>query len=304
LLLCQKQLKLTSDEKRIAELEAKVVQLEAIIVQLLEKIETLMHPKTSRNSSVPPSKDDNRPLKNQSLRSTSGKKVGGQKGHKGSTLEMTNTPDFIISHQPNFCKICSKDLSQTDSELVNRRQVVDIPPIKPEYTEHQIYKKTCSCGHCNISDFPVQVKTSISYGSNIQATIAYLHTRQYLPFERMSEFFADFCNLPISQGTICNLLQNFAEKAKPAYAIIATKIKQQTVVGADETGIKVNGKKGWFWAWQNRLMTYIAFSNNRGFATIENNFAQGFANAFLFTIVGQAISRPLAKHTNSALHIF
>jgi transposase len=281
LLLCQKQLKLTSDEKRIAELEAKVVQLEAIIVQLLEKIETLMHPKTSRNSSVPPSKDDNRPLKNQSLRSTSGKKVGGQKGHKGSTLEMTNTPDFIISHQPNFCKICSKDLSQTDSELVNRRQVVDIPPIKPEYTEHQIYKKTCSCGHCNISDFPVQVKTSISYGSNIQATIAYLHTRQYLPFERMSEFFADFCNLPISQGTICNLLQNFAEKAKPAYAIIATKIKQQTVVGADETGIKVNGKKGWFWAWQNRLMTYIAFSNNRGFATIENNFAQGFANAVL-----------------------
>jgi hypothetical protein len=94
LLLCQKQLKLTSDKKRIAELEAKVVQLEAIIVQLLEKIETLMHPKTSRNSSVPPSKDENRPLKNQSLRSTSAKKVGGKKGHKGSTLEMTNTPDF------------------------------------------------------------------------------------------------------------------------------------------------------------------------------------------------------------------
>jgi len=28
-------------------------------------------------------------------------------------------------------------------------------------------------------------------------------------------------------------------------------------------------------------LTYIAFSNNRGFATIENNFAQGFANAVL-----------------------
>jgi transposase len=94
-------------------------------------------------------------LKNQSLRSTSAKKVGGQKEHKGSTLEMTNTPDFIISHQPNFCKICSKDLSQTASELVSHIQVLDIHIIKPEYTEHQIYKKTCSYGYCNISDFPV-----------------------------------------------------------------------------------------------------------------------------------------------------
>ena len=104
-----------SDKKPIAELEAKVVQLEAIIVQLFDNIETLKHPKTSRYSSVPPSKDDNRPLKNQSLRSTSGKKVGGQKGPKGSTLEMTNTPDFIISYQTNYCKICSKDLSHTAS---------------------------------------------------------------------------------------------------------------------------------------------------------------------------------------------
>jgi hypothetical protein len=71
--------------------------------------ETLMHLKASGNSSVPPSKDENRPLKNQSLCNNSGKKVGGQKGHKGSTPEMTNTLDFIISYQPNFCKICSKD---------------------------------------------------------------------------------------------------------------------------------------------------------------------------------------------------
>lgn len=280
-MLCPKQLELTSDKKRIAELETKVVHLESIIVQLLEKIEQFMHPKNSRNSSVPPSKDGNRPLKNQSLRTNSGKKVGGQKGHKGSTLEMTKTPDIIVNHQPAFCGFCSKDLSETAAELISCRQVVDIPPIKPEYTEHRIYKKTCSCGHCNTSDFPIQIKTSISYGPNIQATIAYLHTRQYLPFERMSEFFADFCNLPISQGTICNLLQRFAQKATPAYELIAAKIKQQKVVGADETGIKVNGKKGWFWAWQNRFMTFIAFSNNRGFATIEDNFAKGFMNAVL-----------------------
>jgi len=51
------------------------------------------------------------------------------------------------------------------------------------------------------------VNTSISYGANVEATIAYLHTCQFLPFERMSEFFKDFCNLLISQGSISNLLE-------------------------------------------------------------------------------------------------
>ncbi|MBC7556401.1 MAG: transposase [Chryseobacterium sp.] len=50
----------------------------------------------------------------------------------------------------------------------------------------------------------------------------------------MSEFFNDFCNLPISQGTICNLLKKFAQKAQPAYQLIANKIANQNVVGSDE----------------------------------------------------------------------
>ena len=272
---------LNEDKKRIAELETKVIQLEAIIVQLFDKIETLMHSKNSRNSSVPPSKDENRPLKNQSLRTISGKKLGGQLGHEGSTLKMVENPDKIIIHKPDFCTNCGNDLKNSTVEYLNRRQIIDIPPIKPEVIEHQIFKTICSCGFCNVSQFPKEVSGAISYGTNIQATIAYLHTRQYLPFSRMSEFFNDFCSLPISQGTICNLLEKFAKKAQPAYDLIANKITNEYVVGSDETGIKINGKKGWFWTWQNKVMTYIAFSKNRGFASIETNFSNGFQKAVL-----------------------
>lgn len=272
---------LNSDKKLIAELETKVAQLEAIIMQLFEKIEILTHSKNSRNSSVPPSKDENRPLKNQSLRTKSDKKIGGQNGHEGTTLKMIENPDKTILHEPNFCKNCGTDLELEPSEFVSRRQIIDIPPINPEYTEHQIFKKVCRCGFCNLAEFPLEVGSNISYGSSIQATIAYLHTRQYLPFERMSEFFQDFCNLPISQGTICNLLEKFAQKAQPAYDLIANKIENEKVVGSDETGIKINGQKGWFWTWQNKVMTYIAFSTNRGFASIETNFIKGFQKAVL-----------------------
>ena len=272
---------MNSDKKRIAELEAKVIKLELIIEQLMQKIDDLSHTKNSKNSSVAPSNDQNRVLKNQSLRANSGKKVGGQNGHKGTTLKMVENPDTIVIHDPGFCNSCGNTLQDVLPELISRRQIIDIPPIKPEYTEHQIYRKTCSCGVSCQSDFPQGVDYPISYGTNIQATIAYLHTRQYLPFARMSEFFADFCNLPISQGTICNLVEKFAKKALPAYDLIAQKLKEEKVVASDETGIKISGKKGWFWAWQNRLLTYIVFSTNRGFATIEEHFLKGFPNAVL-----------------------
>ena len=182
---------MNSDKKRIVELEAKVVRLESLVEKLLDKIDDLTHRKNSRNSSVSPSKDENRPLKTKSLRVNQGKKLGGQPGHEGSTLEMAENPSIIIEHKPDFCNHCGEDLFHEPSTFILRRQVVDIPPIIPEFTEHRIFQKTCSCGHHTKASFPNNVNSPISYGSNIQATIAYMHTRQYLPFERMSEFFSD-----------------------------------------------------------------------------------------------------------------
>lgn len=279
---------MNSDKKRIAELEAKVINLELINSELMRKIEELMQkieelsiPKNSRNSSVAPSKDENRTKKNQSLRGASDKKVGGQRGHQGTTLKMVENPNIIVVHKPNFCRNCGNDLELIQSEFVSRRQIVDIPPIEPVFTEHQIFKKVCNCWYCNVSEFPTEVAHPISYGTNIQATIAYLHTRQYLPFSRMSEFFSDFCNLPISQGTIFNLLNKFAQKAQPAYELIAQKLETEKVVGSDETGIKINGKKGWFWTWQSNLLTFITYSSNRGFDSIQTNFENGFRQSVL-----------------------
>jgi transposase len=279
---------LTSEQKRIVELErenkqlkADIASLTSLVHQLIQEIDRLKHAKNSRNSSTPPSKDENRPFKTNSLRNSDGKAPGGQIGHEGNTLKMTETPDFTVEHQPAFCNHCGADVSNRSSEFVMRRQVVDIPPIVPQYTEHRVYKTTCTCGHQTVSSFPAGINASISYGCGIEATIAYMHTRQYIPYERMSEYFRDVCNLPISQGAISDMLDRFASKAFPAYQLIANEVENSKVVGSDETGAKVNGKTGWFWTWQSKLATFIAYSGNRGTATINSNFANGFANAVL-----------------------
>jgi len=66
---------------------------------------------------LPPSKDENRPPRTSSLREKSNRKAGGQPGHKGKTLEMTETSDEIIEHHSCFCPECGKDVSELPFEF-------------------------------------------------------------------------------------------------------------------------------------------------------------------------------------------
>jgi len=250
--------------------------------ELRHRLSKYEHPKNSNNSSIPPSKDENRPRR-KSLREPTGRKRGGQKGGKGSTLKMVPTPDIIEQHIPEYCHNCGKDISDFPFELAGKRQVIDIPEIKVQVREHQIYKRECSCGHETISKYPVTAKAPVSYGSNIESLIGYFHTRQYLPFKRMQELFNDVFHVPISEGGIHYLLNKLAAKARPAYELIREKLLRDHgyAVGADETGVKVKGEKHWAWTWQNVRATYINITDNRAGRSITENFRKGFKHSVL-----------------------
>ncbi|MCK5907951.1 MAG: IS66 family transposase zinc-finger binding domain-containing protein, partial [Flavobacteriales bacterium] len=172
---------MSSEEKK----DILIDQLLKKIQKLEERLDKFENKKSSKNSSVPPSQDPNRIRKTKSLRQKSGKKPLGQKGHKGSTLEMVANPDEIIDLSPNFCNKCGSSLSSIPSEFISKRQITDIPPIDIKYTEYRVFEKTCTCGCQNKSSFPSDVNSPIGYGPNIQSHIAYLHTRQYVPYQRM-----------------------------------------------------------------------------------------------------------------------
>ena len=85
----------------------------------LAKYET---PKNSSNSSIPPSKDENRPQR-RSLREKTGRKPGGQHGRKGNTLKKVSIPDIMKKiccrllhllrkrYLRSCCSICRKTTS-------------------------------------------------------------------------------------------------------------------------------------------------------------------------------------------------
>lgn len=191
---------------------------------------------------------------------------------------MSEKPDEIQKHIPSYCKQCGEKFN-ADSvfELHQRKQEVVIPPIKPKFIEHQSYR--CTCSKCNTQTttcLPSHLQANIQYGENIQALITYLSIYQYMPSNRIKKYLQDVMDIPISEGTIYNIIKSMSNKATPVYEAIKEKIAISKVVGGDESGVKIDGGKAWFWVFQNSLYTFIKVTYSRSYQSIAETFPNGF----------------------------
>jgi len=277
------------------QMQREIVELRSIVQQLMEEISLLKGGKNSRTSSTAPSHDLVR-SNSISLRHSSGKKSGGQPGHAGHSLSLSDTPDEIIHHNPTICEHCGEDLQEVDSVSFTRRQIVDIPPVSPVYVEHRSHLKTCPlCNFENRGVYPDRLQAPIQYGANIEAMTGYLSVYQSLPYKRICTLLHDFFGLNLSQGSVDAFLENLSRKSTTAYHSIREGIQQSGVVGADETGCRVAGGKYWFHVWQAPLLTYIVAFASRGYKAIETHFKDGFPSSAYVSDCWSAQLKVIAK---------
>ena len=284
--------------KQLTDALSIIEKQNSIIEDLRIEIELLKNGRKSDTSSTPSSHDYSRSNKF-NLRKKSGRKSGGQPGHKGSTLRVSEKPDEIQKHIPKYCKHCGEEFSgESIIELNEKRQEIVIPPIRTKVVEHQSFSCTCGkCGARTTSNLPSHLRANIQYGQNIQSLITYLSVYQYLPSNRIKSFLKDIMNIPISEGTIFNVIKTMSDKAKPVYEIIKEKVAKSKVVGGDETGIKINGDKAWFWVFQNPCYTYIKAAQSRGYQSIIETFSNGFPSSVYVSdsLAAQLKTKTLAK---------
>src|SRR5258707_1167830 len=143
---------------QVSELPALRAHVDALSVQLQTLQARLA--KDSHTSSKPPSSDGlgRKPSKTKSLRKRSGKKAGGQLGHRGETLRLVATPDAVVEHRPALCAHCQLPLHDAPVVLRERRQVHELPPVRLVVCEHQALHVRCvHCQQGGVGAFPAPV---------------------------------------------------------------------------------------------------------------------------------------------------
>jgi transposase len=210
----------------------------------------------SSNSSKPPSSDGlkkpprtglrratARCFSAWSLREKTGKKPGGQNGHKGHTLAQVEKPDQVIGHYPGKCSNRGGVPDAATSAGYRKRQVIDVPePRPPVVTEHRAH--ACDCLHCGArtqAGFPEGIAAPVQYGPRIAALAIYPQTYHFIPEDRLAELLKDLYEIGISTATIAAMEHRKAEELTPVAEAIAGKVKQAPVKHLDETGYRIGG---------------------------------------------------------------
>lgn len=249
-------------------LRERVAALEEQVKKLLEQLG-----QNSRNSNWPSSRDKTRKKKpkTKSLRQKSDRQVGGQKGHKGHTLSFTSEPDEVIVHRPTHCCHCDTELSKAPlADNVQKRQVLDLPPLQFVTTEHQV--ETVRCPHCEQATsgaFPEGVTQPVQYGNRIKQMGVYLRSEQFIPYERCRQMLSDLFKLSISTGTLQNFFKLAATKTDPIITQIKAGLQQSLVSHADETGFYLNKQRVWLHTVSTPELSYFEPHQNRGFKATE-----------------------------------
>ena len=228
-------------------------------------------PKTSRNSSVPPSADGlaKPPPRPRSLRKKSGRKPGGQDGHPGQTLAQVAKPDREVRHEPGPCSGCGAGLAGRPVTAVERRQVFDLPPVKVTVTEHQLIERQCGCGHRTRGTAPQGADAPVQYGPRIAAVIIYLYIGQFLPEKRTAQALAELFGVPLSPGTVAGITARAAGKLDGFLERVRGNIAASDVAGFDETGFRVEGRLHWVHCARTGKHTLLMVHPRRGRQAME-----------------------------------
>ncbi len=179
--------------------QEQIQTLEGLIASQQERIKMLegQLAKDSHHSSLPPSSDRFVRVP-KSLRKKSGKKPGGQPGHRGHSLKQVEFPDEVLIHPVERCECCQHDLCGQKASMPERRQMIDLPAKRLWVTAHRVEEKQCPrCYHLTRAPFPAGVTAPAQYGTGIQTLATYLIAGQAVPYARAKCFHTVFAESPL-----------------------------------------------------------------------------------------------------------
>ena len=219
--------------------------------------------KNSSNSSKPPSSDMNKPKKTTSSKNKSGKKPGGQPGHKGKTLKNSRAPDQIVRLSVTNCEECGNNLKNKKISMKSRQEF-EIPEPKIFITEYQSESRDCSCGYTTTACFPKHITHASQYGIRAKSLMVYMNQHQFIPYDRASQFFETVYGQKISPATIVNAVNTLGNRLCKLDSQIKKLLSKSDTAHCDETSMKISGTKHWLHTVGTKKLAHYAMHEKRG----------------------------------------
>jgi transposase len=248
-------------DARIAELEALLAVAMARIVELEARLGL-----NSSNSGKPPSSDPpwNKPPPKH--RSPTGRKAGGQKGHKGTHRELLppEQVNAVVEHRPPSCEHCGKSFCGHEATVgePTRHQVTELPPVVVQVTEHQGVTVRCDeCGRTTPGLLPADVRQS-AFGPRLHAALAAL-SRHRLSRREVTEVAADLLGTSISVGAVQECCERVSTALAEPVAEAERRVRTESIAHADETGWKWGALRVWLWVVSTASATVFRISHGR-----------------------------------------
>ena len=278
----------------VQRLTGRIAELEAENRRLQEKVASLE--RDSTNSSKPPSSDGPKKKRGSPKRGSSGRKPGGQKGRVGKARqpappeevrETVNSQSSTVPHRPTECIDCGQPFPETASEaVVERRQVWEVPELKPFVVEHAFYQVTCPCGAATRLSVPDWIMSGM--GENLQSHVAYFTSEAKLSRRTLQKVLADAVrpcadarrpcaevfHVPWSLGGLQNRLEDTSAILKPVCDELEDALCQQSQVNIDETSYPHNAKLHWLWVFVTSTFAYFTIRASRGALRVQRGTHQ------------------------------
>ncbi len=218
-----------------------------------------------RHTSGKPPSSDGLKRRTKSLRKPSGKKAGGQLGHRGETLHLVATPDLLVEHRPSVCPVCQAELDEAPVVGRERRQVHELPPVRLLVTEHRALHVRCPrCQAVSVGAFPAEAPSRAQYGPQLRALAVYLVEEQLVPLGRVQQLLRDLVGVRLGRGTLVRWIQQASATLAPVEAQITAALRQVPVLHSDETGVRRGGRLAWVHVAGTRRLTRYAVHATRG----------------------------------------
>jgi transposase len=146
-----------------------------------------------------------------------------------------------------------------------RQQVWEVVPARLRVTEHRLAVARCqACGRTTQGEFAGRVRSGVQYGPGVKARVLYLQQYQLLPYQRTSEAMRDLFGCRISSGTVANIVRECAGGLVETELQIKQGLRRSSVIHADETGLRINGRLGYVHVASTPRLTHYAAAAHRG----------------------------------------